>query len=418
MKPTPALVLFLLAAAAGLLFASVSTYDFVQHLDRQLHGIHCSFIPGLGTLDASGVSGCSVALMSPYSSVLRSFIWGGIPVSLAGMAVFAFLIFRGLDLMAAGQQADPAAALRLLMICLIPVATSIGMGAIAILELEALCKLCVGIYVASFVAAGAALWVWMSARKAAIRAAFEDDDPVEDWQASSPAQSWLLAAVQAAVFVALPLGVYLAVVPDAEGYVGSCGSLSKSDDPYDVLLPLDGNTGGRAMIEVLDPLCPACRGFEQRLEASGLGAQVHRQALLFPLDNSCNWMVSSALHPGACDVSKAVLCAEGRAQEVISWAFEHQDQLRTAAAADPAAPREMVLAAYPELTKCLSSAMANSRLNRSLRWAVANQLPVMMPQIFIDGVKLCDEDTDLGLDFALSRLLGGVAQVQATEAGP
>ena len=40
-----------------------------------------------------------------------------------------------------------------------------------------------------------------------------------------------------------------------------------------------------------------------------------------------------------------------------------------------------------------------------MRWAVANQLPVMMPQVFVDGVKLCDEDTDLGLDYALKRLL-------------
>jgi len=40
-----------------------------------------------------------------------------------------------------------------------------------------------------------------------------------------------------------------------------------------------------------------------------------------------------------------------------------------------------------------------------MRWAVSNQLPVMMPQVFIDGDKLCDEDTDLGLDYALARML-------------
>ena len=37
-------------------------------------------------------------------------------------------------------------------------------------------------------------------------------------------------------------------------------------------------------------------------------------------------------------------------------------------------------------------------MNKSMRWAVTNQLPVMMPQVFVNGVKLCDEDTDLGLD--------------------
>ena len=44
---------------------------------------------------------------------------------------------------------------------------------------------------------------------------------------------------------------------------------------------------------------------------------------------------------------------------------------------------------------------------RSLRWAVANALPVMTPQLFVNGTRLCDEDTDLGLEYTLTRMLGG-----------
>jgi hypothetical protein len=33
--------LALLACALGLFFTGFSTFDFVQHLDRQVHGIHC-----------------------------------------------------------------------------------------------------------------------------------------------------------------------------------------------------------------------------------------------------------------------------------------------------------------------------------------------------------------------------------------
>jgi hypothetical protein len=159
------------------------------------------------------------------------------------------------------------------------------------------------------------------------------------------------------------------------------------------------------MIEVLDPMCPACRGFERRFGASGLGDEVHRQALMFPLDDQCNWMVSSALHPGACAVSAAVLCAEQDPGAVLDWAFEEQEAIRAAAATDPDAAQEMVSAAFPGLAGCIASTEVQSRLNKSMRWAVANQLPVMMPQVFVDGVKLCDEDTDLGLDYALERLL-------------
>src|SRR5210317_482666 len=98
MRHRPLVVVALIAAVAGFLFASFSTYDFVQHLDRQVHGIHCSFIPGIEGTDATGGTGCHVTLMSPYSSVLRASIWGGIPVSLPGMAVFCFLAFASVYL--------------------------------------------------------------------------------------------------------------------------------------------------------------------------------------------------------------------------------------------------------------------------------------------------------------------------------
>ena len=67
----PLTIVVLLAAAAGFGFSAVSTYDFAAHLDRQVHGIHCSFLPGLSEADASGHTGCHVTLMSPYSSIMR-----------------------------------------------------------------------------------------------------------------------------------------------------------------------------------------------------------------------------------------------------------------------------------------------------------------------------------------------------------
>ena len=408
MTPRPATILFILASAAGLLFAAVSTFDFVQHLDRQLHGIHCSFIPGLGALDASGSSGCSAALMSNYSSVLRGWVWGGIPISLAGMAVFAFLLFRGMDLILGRRQGSSESTGLLALIAMIPVLTSIAMGAIALIELGELCKLCVGIYISSFVALGAAGWAWFATRSSATdRFADGEDEPrddEEDGLGDSPLLPYLIAAGQAAGFVAVPLLVYVLMAPDFTSYVGTCGTLTRTDDPYGVLVPLDNNVGGTPVIEVMDPLCPACRGFEHRFGASGLGEQIHRQALLFPLDNSCNWMVSSALHPGACAVSAAVLCADDPVA-VLDWAFTEQAEIRAAAANNPEAPGEMVAARFPGLASCIRSNKARSKLNRSMRWAVSNQLPVMMPQVFVDGVKLCDEDTDLGLDYALPRLM-------------
>jgi hypothetical protein len=118
-------------------------------------------------------------------------------------------------------------------------------------------------------------------------------------------------------------------------------------------------------------------------------------------------MIDESIHPGACVVSQAVLCAEGDAEEVLAWAFANQDALHEAGqgANGNAEVTRMVRAQFPALASCIGSATVQARLNRSLRWAVANQLPVLTPQVYVDDTRLCDEDTDLGLDYALSRLL-------------
>ncbi|HEY2736068.1 MAG TPA: hypothetical protein VGI70_18855, partial [Polyangiales bacterium] len=148
-----------------------------------------------------------------------------------------------------------------------------------------------------------------------------------------------------------------------------------------------------------------CKAFEDRMKTAGLDAQLDRDLLLFPLDNSCNWMVDSAMHPGACQVSLAVLCAGDRAKEVIDWAFAEQDKIRAASATDKDAPGRMVEAKFPELKVCIASSVTKARLAQSLRWAVRNQVPVLTPQLYVDNRRLCDEDTDLGLEFTLSHML-------------
>jgi uncharacterized membrane protein len=141
----PLLLVVLVAALAGFIFAGFSTYDFVQHLDRQVHGLHCSFIPGLTGTDVSGASGCHVALMSPYSSFFRTALWGGLPISLPAMAVFAFLACRAV--LALIREGDTTREIGWLVIAaVIPLLASTVMGAIAATQLSAFCKLCVGIY--------------------------------------------------------------------------------------------------------------------------------------------------------------------------------------------------------------------------------------------------------------------------------
>jgi hypothetical protein len=80
----------------GLVFAGISTLDYASHLDRGLHDLHCSFIPG-AEASVSG-EGCRTALNSPYSALFKQELWGGVPISLFGLGCFCFLLGYALTL--------------------------------------------------------------------------------------------------------------------------------------------------------------------------------------------------------------------------------------------------------------------------------------------------------------------------------
>lgn len=391
--------LVVVGAVLGLFFLGFSTHDFVQHLDRQVHGLHCSFIPGLDGTDVSGSTGCHVTLMSPYSSVFRDAVWGGIPISMPGMAVFAFMLAYAGWVLVTKRQSERSATGFLLAATGVPVLTSLGMGYLSLVELDAACKLCIGTYVASGLVFVGALGAFLRSGKKGW-----DDDEELDSELALGVQEHGIAFAGGVAFVGIAVGAYFALSPDFSRYIGECGTLAQPDDPYGVMIPL--SSGGVTAIEVLDPLCPSCKGLEKRLEVSGLDDRLGRQAVLFPLDNSCNWMVGSAVHPGACTISEAMLCADtAGAQEILHWAFENQEGIMAAEKAAAGGAKELVTGRFPSVAKCVGSAKVRSKLNKSLRWAVNNQLPVLTPQLYVAGEKLCDEDTDLGLDYALSRML-------------
>ncbi len=396
-SPKKALYLVLVGALVGFVFASFSTSDFAQHLDRQIHSINCSFLPGIAAKDASSSSGCQVTMMSPYSSVFRDSLWGGIPIALPAMSVFMLLFLLSAEMLLSERYKHRGAAGLLLLVTLVPALTSAVMAYIAFATLGAACKLCIGIYAASALCLVGALGTRSASQRTAI---------VEGLRPGSGTYLPLIIAGGVLLLVA-PILTYVAASPNHDDLIGECGTLPYPGDRYKVMLELEPSPNNKAVtaIEILDPLCPACKGFEERLVTSGLDQRIHRKLALFPLDNSCNWMVKSAIHPGACVVSEALLCAEKRADDVLAWAFENQDNIRRSTAKDPSAALRMVREQFPKIGRCVGSASARSKLNKSLRWAVANRLKVLTPQLYIAGNRLCDEDIDLGLNYALSSIL-------------
>jgi 23S rRNA (cytosine1962-C5)-methyltransferase len=260
-RSRPWLLVVLIGAVVGVVFAGVSTYDFVQHLDRQVHNLHCSFIPGVSH---SGESGCQIAMMSPYSSVLRSRIWGGVPIALPALSVFAFLVFYALDLALTRRKADPRATGFLALATVLPALASLVMLLISLTQLGTTCKLCVCIYVASALClvGGVALWRQAVRERGGEpapgrRGAHDEPAFIGRARAGSDARlvavgsggasaGFLAAAFLIGVgFVAVPVMLYLAMAPDHARFIGSCEGLAHPEDPYGVMLRVErSETGG------------------------------------------------------------------------------------------------------------------------------------------------------------------------------
>src|SRR4051812_34226037 len=136
------------AAALGLIFAAYSTYDYVQHLDRQMHAVHCSFIPGAPASDDAD-NACKTALFSPYSALFRQTYWGGVPISLFAVGAFSFFVAFGAYVLLARDRVPRMAYAFLGVAAIGPLLASLVMFVISAVKLHTFCKLCVGIYVSS-----------------------------------------------------------------------------------------------------------------------------------------------------------------------------------------------------------------------------------------------------------------------------
>ncbi len=155
--------LALVAALLGLTFGGLSSLDYIQHLDRQVHDVHCSYVPGLGA-EQSADNACRVAMYSPYAALFRDHFWGGVPIALFAVGAFGFFAAFAFYLLLAGRSAPRRALLFLAVFAVTPLLASVLMGTISALKLGHFCKTCVGIYASSAVLAAGAIAAWAQSR--------------------------------------------------------------------------------------------------------------------------------------------------------------------------------------------------------------------------------------------------------------
>ncbi len=268
---------------------------------------------------------------------------------------------------------------------------SVIFGFLAITKIGEICKLCAGIYFSSFVTLFGAVVAHVKARRA---------DGSGLWH-----NEYGLWFAEGVGYVAVLTLLYFMLAPLSDKSARGCGTLVKKDDPSQVLFALGGATAGTPSIAVVDPLCGACKGFEERIEGSGLLERINLRGVLMPLDSTCNWMVKESLHPGACTVSEAILCDRDHGAQIMAYAFTHREELINLGKTDENKLRQRLAEQFPSVKGCLGTPAIKNKVNKSLRWAVANALPVLTPQLFVNDKRVCDEDTDLGLEYTVSAML-------------
>ena len=231
-------------------------------------------------------------------------------------------------------------------------------------------------------------------------------DPSPPVRPDGPLWMIPLWAIALAVFAAVPAALYTSALPSYGPYLSACGKLEKPAETTGALLHVTLPAARQPATLFVDPLCPTCKAFHQRLSAEGLLDKLDLTLVLFPLDSECNWMLDRPVHPGACMVTKAILCSDHRALQVLDWAYDHQDEILAGAkaAAGAANVQHMIRQRWPGLDACMESKETKLRLDHNLRYIVNNHLQVSTPQMFLGETRLCDEDTDMGLSYTLRRL--------------
>jgi protein-disulfide isomerase len=202
---------------------------------------------------------------------------------------------------------------------------------------------------------------------------------------------------------------YVSALPSYAGQLASCqagpgGKLKVAKESHNALVKLATPRSVRQATMFVDPLCPTCKAFHERLVAEDVLDKLDAELVMFPLDSECNWMLDTAIHPGACVLARAVLCSK-QPRAMLDWAFANQEDLKYLAIGGKDKLKSRLAQQWgQELVACTDQKDTQVRLNRHLQFAVANQVQVSTPQMFLGDARLCDEDTDLGLRYALSQL--------------
>jgi uncharacterized membrane protein/protein-disulfide isomerase len=295
--------------------------------------------------DVNSTFSCSEAYTSQYGSI------AGVPVALLGTVFFLFVI--GLIVLC-GRSASAARNLPgyLFAASTIGLAMVLYLGYASYVILGTICPLCVGTYVAViglFLTSGAAAKEPMSSLPG--KAVRDLGTLVRTPAALSAAVIFVVGAI--AAMALFPAGTVAAEGPRAAEAQAAGSAPAAAAAPAaaqlaefekwlaaqprePIVVPADG--AAVVVVKFNDYQCPPCR--QTYMEYKPIFAKWEKQApgkvkfvtKDFALERECNAVVSTDVHPSACEAAVAVRLAreKGKAEAMEEWIFANQPSLTPA----------------------------------------------------------------------------------------
>jgi protein-disulfide isomerase len=348
--PAPTRAALLVALALGLAGVGVSIALTRLHADAHAGVASFCAISDTVNCDKVATSAYAVALGLPVS------VWG-----ILGFGLAAALAARGL----AGRR--PHASFPrglLLLVAAASAATSVALALVSKLAIGAWCILCAAAWV---VAAGILVAAAIACRPWGAGGAVRSD--LRALRSAPLGTAFLVFLGLAAIFVARAAYPHYWEKPATGGSAAPAapGGPAPASPAAPAALPAPPgaeNPGPGVVVEYSDYECPFCaRAHVQTKALLERHPQWRLERRHFPLDPSCNPAVKRAIHPAACDLAKAALCAEeqGRLAEMDDALFERQ---RTK---EPVADVARKLGLdVPRLEACLASPDTDRALSRDV----------------------------------------------------
>jgi protein-disulfide isomerase len=330
----PALVAAAALAAIGLVLAAM--------LARQ----HAQAHAGIASFCAlNEYVNCDRVATSRYSVVL------GLPVAAWGMLGYGLALVLAIAGLRPGRRREGWPAGLLFLVAAAASGAAVALALVSKLAIGALCLLCAASWLTSFALLVAA---WRACHPDGVAAATRGDLAV---LAARPllATAVALAAVGAVALLAAAYPRYW-----KRAAASAPPPTAPKTEPTAPAGPAAVTQGPLVVVEFSDYECPFCaKAHEETKQLLATRPDVTLVKRHFPLDSACNPLVKRRMHPEACDLARAAICAEeqGKLPAMDDALFRNQQAKRPIE--EVAAVVGLDLAAFRH---CLASPTTDERL--------------------------------------------------------